>query len=99
MNRIFESQLLDFCAEQQASFAADRWVASDETQRLTLAAVAFLLASHRWYGHRAELLKVAGTLHNRLLSDFPELVRKLDLDCARFVQMLRQRLSYDRTVV
>jgi hypothetical protein len=64
MSRVDEARLVDFCAAQHMAFSRQAWQEAIEVvaKPRDLCAAAWLLASSRWFGHRDQLLEVAGQL-------------------------------------
>jgi hypothetical protein len=96
MDRVAESKLLEFCAQQKGTFDASAWFAVSVDEKNRLALVAMLLASVPWYGHRQNLLRLAQELNRQAYFDTPALVKSLDFDCSRFVHMLQAKLNHER---
>jgi hypothetical protein len=97
MNRESEAALLEFCVQQHAEFASEAWLVSPPADRDELATVALFLGGVDWFGHRRELLEVAGRLHPGCAGRFSELARLTQFDCGRFSNMLRRRLDHAHT--
>jgi len=96
MKREAESQLLDFCVQQREAFSPLEWLRFAPLSKEELATAALFLAGVDWYGHREQLLEVAGQLHEGRVEKFPELARRTDFSCSRFSSMLRARLRHER---
>jgi hypothetical protein len=94
MNRETEASLLEFCARQREGFEAAAWLDREPQDRDELAVVALFLAGVDWFGHRRELLDVAGRLHRGCEGRFSELARSTQFDCSRFSNLLRRRLTH-----
>lgn len=95
MDRLAESQLLNFCANQKKRFDAAGWDAAPGVPRDRLSLVALLLASTRWYGHQDALLEVARRLNPESVTDAPSLVERLNFDCSRFYHSLQAKLEHE----
>jgi hypothetical protein len=94
MTRDTEASLLQFCAAQRGGFDPDQWLACPHADRSELTAAALFLAGVDWYGHRAELLRVAENLTPHSTGRLSTLVSRTGFDLSRFSNMLRRRLEY-----
>jgi len=98
MNRIAESELLDFCARQHESFHADAWQKFDRVSPLEMATVALFLAGASWYGHRQSLVSLAERLVPDSNGHFAQLAKQASFDCNRFSGLLKARLRHEQAV-
>ena len=97
MTREAESQLLDFCVQQRETFSLGEWLRFRPVKKDVLATAALFLSGVDWYGHREQLLDVAGQLQEGCVGKFPEMAKRTDFSCGRFSNMLRARLRHERT--
>lgn len=98
MLRTRESEVIDFCLQQQKHFDAQAWYAQPAADREFWALVAFFLSGGQRFGHRDELLAVAESLRPNCARDFADLVHRFDFDCSRFDAMLKDRIAHERAV-
>lgn len=96
MTREAESQLLDFCVQQRETFSPLDWLRFRSVNSDVLATTALFLAGVDWYGHREQLLDVAGQLQEGCVGQLPEMAKRTDFSCGRFSNMLRARLKHER---
>lgn len=94
MTRESESRLLDFVNAQHRRFQAGEWVAYPHLTRELLATVAWFLAGVEWYGHRADLLRLAEVLCPGSEGRLSALVIRTGFDPSRFSNLLRHRLEH-----
>ena len=96
VNRHSEAQLLAFCVNQRSHFDASAWGSVSAVTRSELAATACYLAGVAWYGHQAQLRKIAARLSSKAFAD---LVRETDFDPSRFGGLLRAHLQHAEQAV
>lgn len=94
MNRVTEASLLQFCTAQRGNFDAAQWTACPHSDRSEFTAAALFLAGVDWYGHKAELLRVAGHLTPGSAGHLSALVSRSGFDLSRFSNMLRRQLEH-----
>lgn len=85
-----DQHLFDFCVAQNAHFDQAGWLSQAKQDSIKIAAL--LLSSASWYDRSREL----NALCNRCgwsKALLPALVKANRFDCARFMSMLKTRLS------
>jgi len=85
-----DEQLIDFCAAQYHHFDQADWLALATQDSVKVAAL--LLSGTSWYKKPSEF----NALCNRCgwpKASLPEIVKTTCFDCARFMAMLKRRLS------
>ena len=98
MNRSHEEQLLQLGAAQFRNFDEKAWFDLAETGAVTqaeVAAAALFLAGGYWYGHSAELFRVAETLAPGSVGRFAEQAKRVGFNCTRFDDMLKARIRHE----
>ncbi len=91
MRRDSESRLLAFCVEQRSHFDASAWTRCTEVPAIELAAVVRYLAGVSWYGHQAQLARLADALSP---APFATLARDAGFDPGRFGGLLQAHLRH-----
>ena len=85
-----DEQLLDFCVEHYQRFNTNAWLLYSDQTRIKIAAL--LLSCSHWYQKIPELDQLC-SLGGWQKDSLPESVKAARFDCARFVAMLKHRLS------
>ncbi|HEY1792324.1 MAG TPA: hypothetical protein VGG34_05360 [Opitutaceae bacterium] len=97
MTRELEDQLLEFALRQKESFGADAWI-DFQAPAEAKAVLAAYLADTTWFGHRAELQRIAERVSPGSLSSYIGTSARLGFEPGRFRGRFNGRTACQQSV-